>query len=97
MAAPDVEFMTNDSRAVMKFPFLTGKTAKAIHDDIAVTLGRKNPSYSTVKYRVAQFKTGHFSTEDEDCPGRPVVVPVPENVDAFHSMILEDRRISAKR
>lgn len=58
MAAPDVEFMTKECRAVMKFLFLNGKSAKDIYDDMSVTLGKKSPSYSTVKNWVAQFKTG---------------------------------------
>jgi hypothetical protein len=41
--------------------------------------------------------TGHLSTEDEECSGRPTQVTIPEKVDAIHSMILDDRRISAKR
>jgi transposase len=58
----------------MKFLFLKGKSAKEIYDDMSVTLGEKSPSYSTVKNWVARFKTEHFSTEDEDRPGRPFVV-----------------------
>jgi hypothetical protein len=96
MAAPDAEFMTKESRVVMKFLLLKGKSAKEICDDMSVTLGEKGPSYSTVKNWVACFKTEHFSTEDEDHPGRPLLVTVPENVDIVHNMILVDRRISAR-
>jgi hypothetical protein len=39
----------------------------------------------------------HISTEDENCPGKLLVVTVPENVDAVHSTILTDQTISAKR
>jgi hypothetical protein len=88
MAAPDVEFMTKECRAVMKFLFLKGKGAKKIHDDMSVTLRKKSLSYSTGINCVAQFKTGHFSTEDEDSPGRPLVVTVPENMDPIHSIDL---------
>jgi len=38
---------------------------------------------------------GYCCTED-DRPERPLVVNVPENVDAIHSIILEERRISVK-
>jgi hypothetical protein len=55
---------------------------------ISVTLGEKSPSYLTIKNWVAWFKTGHFGIEDEDHPGRPSVVTVPQNVDAMHYMIL---------
>jgi hypothetical protein len=53
-------------------------------------------SYLTVKNWVPQFKTGYFSTEDEDHPGRALLVTVLENVDAVHSMILTDQRILAR-
>jgi hypothetical protein len=52
-------------------------------------------SYSTVKNWVAQVRTGHFSNEDEDHPGRGLLVTVLEKVDAVHSMILADQRILA--
>jgi hypothetical protein len=71
-------------------PFLTRKTAKETDDDMSGILGEKSPSYLTVKNRVAQFKTGHFNTENGDHPGRPLVVTVPENVDAVYIMILAD-------
>jgi hypothetical protein len=59
------------------------------------TLGYKCPTYCTVKRWVAGFRTGHLSTEDEERSGRPTQVTVPENVDAIHSMILGDCRISS--
>jgi hypothetical protein len=39
----------------------------------------------------------HLGTEDEKHSGRPTQVTVLENVDVIYSMILEDRRISAKK
>jgi hypothetical protein len=42
------------------------------------------------------LKTGQFSTEDEDHPGKPFVVTVPENVDAMHYMILQIENFSQK-
>jgi hypothetical protein len=43
------------------------------------------------------FTTGHMSTEDKEHSGRPTQVTIPENMDAIHSMILDDRRMSAKK
>jgi hypothetical protein len=37
------------------------------------------------------MKTGHFSNEEEDHPGRGLLVTVLENVDAIHSLILAQR------
>jgi hypothetical protein len=60
------------------------------------SLGDERPSYSTDKNLVARFRTGHLSTEDEKHSGRPSQVKISENVDAIHSMMLDDRRISPK-
>jgi hypothetical protein len=73
----------------IKFLFLKGKKAKEIYDNMSVILDEKSTCYSTVKNWFAQIKTGYFSTKDEDCPGRPPVVTVPENVDAVHSMLTD--------
>jgi hypothetical protein len=62
--------------------------------DMSGTLVDKRPSYSTVKNCVAWFRTGHLSTEDEECSGRPTQVTIPVNVHAIHSMIIDDRKIS---
>jgi transposase len=62
-----------------------------------VTLGDKHPSYSTVKNWDARFRTGHLSTEDEEHSERPTQVTNPENVDAIHSMILDNLRVSTKK
>ena len=88
--------MTKECRAVMQFLFLKGKTAKEIYD-MSITLGEKSPSYLTVKNWVARCKTEHFSTEGKDCPRKATLVTVPENVDAIHSMIVADWRISARK
>jgi transposase len=64
---------------------------------MSVTLCDKRPSYSTVKNWVARFRTGHLSTENEERSGRPTEVTIPKNVYAIHSIILDDRRITAKK
>jgi hypothetical protein len=57
---------------------------------MSITLGDKHPFYSTAKNWAAGFRTGHLSTEDEECSGRSTQVTIPENVDAIHYMILDD-------
>jgi hypothetical protein len=37
-----------------------------------------------------------LNTEDKECSGRPTQATISENVGAIHSIILDDRRISAK-
>jgi hypothetical protein len=81
----------------MQYLFLKGNRAKRIYDDISVTLGDKRPSCCTVKNWVAGFRTGNLSTGDEEYSGRPTEVTVPENVDAINFMVLNDRRMSAKK
>jgi transposase len=81
----------------MKYLFLKGNSAKKIYDDMLVTLDDTRPSYSTVKNWVARFRTGHLSTEDEERSGEQTQVTIPENVDAIHSMILENRKIYTKK
>jgi transposase len=81
----------------MKYLFLRRNSAKKIYDDMSFTLSDKRPSYSTVKNWVARLRTGHLSTENEECPGRPTQVTIPENADAIHFTLLDDRRISAKK
>jgi hypothetical protein len=65
---------------------------KRIYVYMSVTLGDKRTSCSIVKNWVVRFRTGHLSTEDE-LSGRPTQVTIPANMDAIHSMILDDRRI----
>jgi transposase len=63
---------------------------------MSVAFGDKLPSYSTVKNWVAGFRTGHLSNEGGDRPGRPTESAAPENLDAIHSMVLDNERISTE-
>jgi hypothetical protein len=56
---------------------------REICDGMSVTLNRKN-------FPIRQLKTGWLDLRQD------IVVRVPENVDAIHSIILAERRISAK-
>jgi hypothetical protein len=82
---------------VKKYLFLKWNSAPKIYDYTSVTLGDKHPSYSTVKNWVAGFGTGHPSTEDKECSGRPTQVAIPESMDAIHSTILDNQRIFLKK
>ncbi|XP_073413830.1 uncharacterized protein [Dendrobates tinctorius] len=96
MVESNAIFTTNESRGVIKFLCLQGKSVKDIHGDMSQTLVDQCPSYSTVKNWVDKFKMDHFSTNDNERLGRPRVVVVPEIVDAVHNLILENQRISSK-
>jgi hypothetical protein len=97
MAHNNRDFTAKDCRGVMNFLFLKAKSAKKNYDDILVILVDKPPFYSTVKNWVPRYRTGHLNTENEECSWRPTQVTIPENVEAIHSMILDDRRISTKK
>jgi transposase len=97
MVQSNGDFTAKECQAVMKYVFLKGNSAKKIYDDMSTTLGDKRPSYSTVKNWVARFRSRHLNSEDEERSGRPTEVTIPENVDAIHSMILDDGSISAKK
>ena len=73
-----------------------GKAPKEIHSILKEILGEHEPSYATVKYWVARFNRGDFSTCDAPRPGQPKTVTTPEIIDQIHELILEDGRVSAK-
>jgi hypothetical protein len=62
--------------------------------DTSFTFGDKRP---TVKTWVARFRTRHFDIDGEECSGRSTQASLPGNLDAFHCIILDDRRISTER
>ena len=90
------DFNNMETRVVVKFFFLQGKTQKEIHAILTETLGEHAPSYATVKNWVAQFKRCDFSTCDSRRPVRPKTETTPEIIDQFHELILVDCRISTK-
>jgi len=81
-----------ETRAVIKFFFLQGKALKEIHGILTETVGEHAPWYATVKYWVAQFKRGDFSTCDAPRPGRTKT----EIIGHIHELNLEDLQILAK-
>jgi len=83
-----------DANCHQIFFFLQGKAPKEIHAILKETLGEYAPSYATVKYWVAQFNRGDFSTCVAPHPGRNKTVTAPEITDQIHELILEDRRVS---
>ena len=90
------DFNNIETRDVKFFFFLQGKARKKIHAILVETLGKRAPSYVTVKNWVPQFKRGDFSTCDAPRPRRPKTVTILEIIDQIHKLILEDRLISVK-
>jgi hypothetical protein len=79
----------------MKYLFLKRELGQKNYN-ISDTLGDKCLSHSTVRNQVPRFRIWHLSTVDRESSGRTTQMIVPESVDAIHSMILDDQRISAK-
>jgi len=97
MSSDARDFNNIETRAVIKFfIFLQGMAPKEIHAILIETLEEHAPLYATVRYWLAQFNRGDFSTCDAPCPGRPKTVTSSEIIDQIHELILDDRRISAK-
>jgi transposase len=81
----------------MKYLFLKENTVKKNNDDISVTLSDICPSCSTVKNWVDTFRKGYLSTEEEERCGRPTQGTIPVKEYAINSLIMDDRRISARK
>jgi len=78
MSSDALDFCNIETRTVIKYFFLQGKTLKEIFAILIETLGEQTPSYATVKIWVAQFKRRDFSTCFAPRPGRPKTVTTPE-------------------
>jgi histone-lysine N-methyltransferase SETMAR len=52
------------------------------------TLGKKSPSYSTVKKWAAEFKRGRESIGDDERPGRPKEATNDETAKAVHDHVV---------
>ena len=83
-------------RAVIKFLYQEENGGQEIYDRLKDVYGEGAPSYSTVKFWVAEFKRGRESIDDAPRSGRPKDVTSDRNVDLVHRTILEDRRKSIR-
>ena len=52
-------------RAVIKYVCKKDMPPKEIHEDFIETLRKESPSYSTVKKRAVEFKSGRERVEDD--------------------------------
>ena len=65
---------------------------KEIHEDFMETLGKKSPSYSTVKKWAGEFKRRRESIEDDGWSGCPKDATADGNVKVVHTLVMCDRR-----
>jgi len=64
----------------MQYFHLKGLSPTNIKTELDSTLGESAPSFTTIKYWVAEFKRGRTSYQDERRSGRPIEVTTPEMV-----------------
>jgi histone-lysine N-methyltransferase SETMAR len=83
-------------RYVFQYFHLKGLSPTNIKAELDSTLGESAPSFTTIKYWVAEFKRGRTSCQDEHRSGRPMEVTTPEMVKKIHKMILDDRRLKVR-
>ncbi|KYN38942.1 Histone-lysine N-methyltransferase SETMAR [Trachymyrmex septentrionalis] len=82
---------------VIQYFHLKGLSPTNIKAELDSTLLKESaPSFTTVKYWVAEFKRGRTSCEDEHRSGRPSEVAIPEMVKKIHKMVLGDRRLKVR-
>ncbi|KYN39316.1 Histone-lysine N-methyltransferase SETMAR [Trachymyrmex septentrionalis] len=82
-------------RYVIQYFHLKGLSPINIKAKLDSTLEESAPSFTTVKYWVAEFKRGRTS-EDEHRSSRPSEVAIPEMVKEIHKMVLGDRRLKMR-
>jgi len=61
-----------EQRVALKFLFLKGLRYRAAHAELSTVLGEDCYSLSAVKFWLRRFKSGDFSCQDAERPGRPV-------------------------
>ncbi|KAL9916863.1 protein GVQW3-like [Glossina fuscipes] len=84
-------------RAVIKYLFLKGNTPTKIKAELDAVYGDSaSPSFTTVKFWVAEFRRGRTSLSDDDRSGRPKTATTDENKAKVHRMILDGRRVKIR-
>ena len=84
-------------RALIKYHILKGMSTTEIHEDIMQTLGKKAPSYTTVKRWVADFKRGKEDVKDYTRSRRPIDVVTDQQIEAVHRAVKDDRRVTLRK
>ena len=54
------------------------------------------PGLLTMQKRVAEFKRGQKSLEDDPRSGRPATAITPQDIDSVHQIVMGDRRLTIK-
>ncbi|XP_023237730.1 histone-lysine N-methyltransferase SETMAR-like [Centruroides sculpturatus] len=83
-------------RYVIQYFHLKGFSPTNIKAELDSTLGESAPSFTTIKYWVAELKQGRTSCEDEHRSCRPSEVTMPEMVEKIHKMVLDETQIKVR-
>ena len=75
---------------------MKGNTLTLIKDELDSVHGDSAPSFTNVKFWVAEFKRGRKSLGDNARSGRPETATIDENIAKVHQMVLDDRRIKVR-
>ncbi|GFY01593.1 HTH_48 domain-containing protein [Trichonephila clavipes] len=81
---------------VIKYLFLKGNTPTQIKDELDSTYGDSAPSFTTVKFWVAEFKRGRKNLGDDEHSGRSNTANTDKNVAKVHQMVLDDHQFKVK-
>ena len=67
-----------------------------IKAELDSTLEESAPSFTTIKYWVAEFKRSRTSCQDEKDSSRPNEVTTTELAKKIHKMVLDDRQLKVR-
>ena len=83
-------------RYVIQYFHLKGLNPTNIKAELDFTLGVSAPSFTTIKYWVAELKRNRTSCQDEHRSGRSTEVNTTEMVKKIHKIVLNDRRLEVR-
>ncbi|XP_023214135.1 endothelin-converting enzyme 2-like [Centruroides sculpturatus] len=83
-------------RYMIQYFHLKGFSPTNIKTELDSTLGESAPSFTTIKYLVAEFKRSHTSCQDEHRSGRPSEVTMPQMVEKSTKMVLDDSQLKVR-
>ncbi|GFU99749.1 HTH_48 domain-containing protein [Trichonephila clavipes] len=71
-------------------------TPTQIKDELDSVYGDSAPSFTTIKFSAAEFKSGHKSLGDDERSLRPNIATTDENIAKVPQMELDDHRIKVR-
>ena len=81
---------------VIQYFHLRGLSLTNIKAELDSILGESSPSFTTLKYWMAEFKRGRTICQDDHRSGRPNEVTTTEMVKKINKMVLDDRRLKMR-